>query len=96
LASWSTWHSCFADASNTVVITGQPIAGPGPAYAPERTGDSELTGAKDELRQRVVAPARTTALAGEGKAVGITSASVVGVEMHTHVTSAFARAGWTS
>jgi hypothetical protein len=36
--SSSTWHSCFACASDTVVITGQPVAYPSDAYAPGRIG----------------------------------------------------------
>ena len=36
--SSSTWHSCFAYASDTVAITGQPVAYPGDAYAPGRIG----------------------------------------------------------
>ena len=37
-ASSPTWHSGFACASDTVVITGQPVADPGDAYAPGPIG----------------------------------------------------------
>jgi hypothetical protein len=37
-ASSSTWHSCFACVSDTLVITGKPVADLGVAYAPERIG----------------------------------------------------------
>jgi hypothetical protein len=32
------WHSCFVCASDTVVITGQPVDEPSEAYAPGRMG----------------------------------------------------------
>jgi hypothetical protein len=37
-ASPSAWHSCFACASDTLVISGQLVADPGDAYAPGRIG----------------------------------------------------------
>jgi hypothetical protein len=37
-AGSSTWHSCFACASDTVARTGQPVAEPSVAYAHERIG----------------------------------------------------------
>jgi hypothetical protein len=32
----STWHSCFACASDRVLFTDRPVADPGVAYAPGR------------------------------------------------------------
>jgi hypothetical protein len=43
----SRWHSCFACASDTLVITVQPVAAAVGAYAPSESGDSQLTCAKD-------------------------------------------------
>jgi hypothetical protein len=40
--------ACFACASDTLVITVQPVAAAVGAYAPSESGDSQLTCAKDE------------------------------------------------
>ena len=61
--------------------------------APRRCRSCDRAGARssapsssrlDELRQRGVRAASTTALAGEGRAAGVASSHVVGMDLHMH------------
>ena len=50
--SSSAWHRCFACASDTVLITGQPVANPALHMHLGGSGDNELTGAKGDQQGR--------------------------------------------
>jgi hypothetical protein len=78
---WQPRRSCFARRTGRRPLTAAVLAPRSVRHRPANRGSIPTWTSSDSA---AVAPARTTALAGEGRAVGITRASVVGVEMHTH------------